>query len=130
VKQFNVFETTNGSDGWDPCEVDDSCIELRAKLNDVCRPCLSVALGGHSKNKDSSKAICGHRCAASECFVTLAKGGICCIMCTACCGRTSCMPLVFSLLFHFPCIAGDYLEDNFAGGKRKVDAEALAGLRG
>jgi hypothetical protein len=73
VKQFNLFETTNGSDGWDPREVDDSYIKPHVKLNDVCRPYLSVALGGHSKNKDSSKAIRGYRRAASEYFVTLPR---------------------------------------------------------
>jgi hypothetical protein len=125
VKQFNLFETTNGSDGWDPREVDDSYIKPRVKLNNVCRPYLSVALGGHSKNKDSSKAIRGYRRAASEYFVTLAKGGIRRSTCTVRCGRISCMPLIFSLLFHFPCITGDYLEDKFAGGKRKAEAEAL-----
>lgn len=75
VKQFNLFETSGGAQGWDPNEVEDSYIRPKVKDSDVCRPYLSAALGGFTNNKDSSKALRGYRRAASEYFVTLAKGG-------------------------------------------------------
>jgi hypothetical protein len=36
VKQFNLFVSSNGADGWNPQEVDDSYIRPKLKLNDLC----------------------------------------------------------------------------------------------
>jgi hypothetical protein len=76
TRQFNLFTTTNGADGWNPAETADSYIRPKAKDNDILRPYLSAFIGGHSSCKDSSKVLRGYRRAGSEYIVYLAKNGI------------------------------------------------------
>ena len=77
LKQFNLFTSTNGEEGWDPEKWGDTdYIVGKAKDNPICVRYLSKRQGGHQSNRDNQKVVRGYKNAASEYWVHLAKTGI------------------------------------------------------
>lgn len=128
TKQFNLFTTSNGKEGWDPREQTAEYVKPRAQQNDVCRPFLAANLGGSSSNKDSQKVVHGYRKAASEYWVKLAKSGIRRRTCDTCVASVSPLShlfiLPFSISFSLCFTTGDYLSDQGTTGKQKATVES------
>jgi hypothetical protein len=75
-RQFNLFASTGGTQGWDPESTDAAYIKekiIQAK-NPIFAPFLAKSAGGSAR--DNQKALSGYRSASSEYFVKLAKNGI------------------------------------------------------
>ena len=56
-KQFNLFTTTNGDEGFDPENQMAEYIKAAAQNNEVLCVYLAGNLGGNKTNKDSSKLL-------------------------------------------------------------------------
>ena len=74
VKQFNLFQTSGGEEGWNPEKHDKSYIVSKLREVAATRRFLKVSEGG--TNEDNSKGLRGYRRASSEFWVLLAARGI------------------------------------------------------
>jgi hypothetical protein len=73
VKNFNLFESSEGAEGWDPRQTLKADVVENLKTDSETRKYLSKSDGGHKSNNDNAKALRGYRRVASEFWVSIAK---------------------------------------------------------
>jgi hypothetical protein len=136
-KQFNLFDTTGGKEGWNPGVTNDNYIKTKiceSGKGDLIR-FLSKSLGGDRNNRDNSKAINGYKRAASEYFVKLAKQGVrlsafkylesrCCLLML----QQKQFSLILSILLLFT-MSEKWIEDKDMTGTRKPGGVASKGSK-